>query len=60
MKPLPKWITWLSLVVGLLIPGGALAGVVPAKIAAIASAFAGILGALGHSVTGTGGTVQNP
>lgn len=55
MKPLPKIVSWLSLFSTMFGIGGALAGVVPAKYAAIVGAVATLTSSLSHSLTGTGG-----
>ena len=60
MKPLPKWVGWLSLLVGLVAPGGAFAGIIPPKWAAIVSGVAALVANLAHSLPGSGGTPNNP
>jgi hypothetical protein len=60
MKPLPKWIGVLAMLAALVAPGGALFSLVPLKYAAIVSSVAAVIAALSHSLTGTGGTPENP
>lgn len=60
MKPLPKWVGVLSILLAAFGSGGALAGLVPIKIAALLSTGATVLANLTHSLPGTGGTMGNP
>ena len=55
MKPLPKWIGWLSLLAGLVVPGGAFAGLLSPEVATIVLTGTTILGQITHSLNGTGG-----
>ena len=60
MKPLPKWVTWLSTISGLFGAGGGLSQMIPPKYAVIITGVATVVNAVSHSVQGTGGTPNNP
>ncbi len=60
MKPLPKWLSWVSAIAGLFGAGGALTDAIPPKYAAIVGGVAAIIGSLSHSATGNGVYVPPP
>lgn len=60
MKPLPKWVAYLSLL-GVIGTGAtSIVGIVPTKWSAIVGAAAALINAVTHSLQGSGGTVNNP
>lgn len=60
MKPLPKWVGFITLLLSLVVPGGALAGLISAKIAAIALVLLNGIQSVSHSLNGSGGSTENP
>lgn len=57
MSPLPKWLGIVSALSGII---AQFLPFVPDKYKGIAAAVAGVLAALSHSATGTGGTDPKP
>ena len=55
MKPLPKWMGWLSMLASVFTGIATYAAVLPPKIGGPLVAVAGILGGISHSLPGTGG-----
>ena len=60
MKPLPKWVAWLSTLAALFGAGGTLANVLPPKVGVVLGSAAAVVNAVTHSLPGTGGSPQNP
>lgn len=58
MKSLPKWVGWLAIICATCGTGGALAGLIPLKIAAILATAGTYLSNITHSLPGTGGQTQ--
>ena len=55
MKPLPKWVGWVAILLATFGTGGAMAGLIPIKIAAMLATGSVWLSNLTHSLPGTGG-----
>jgi hypothetical protein len=57
MKPLPKWLAWLSNLGALGSLVAMVGGLLPPKYAAIATTLSTLINSVTHSLPGTGGTV---
>ena len=55
MKPLPKWIGWVAILCATFGTGGALAGLIPLKIAMMLATAGTLVNGVTHSLNGTGG-----
>ena len=55
MKPLPKWIGWIAIICATFGTGGALAGLIPLKIAMMLATAGTLVNGVTHSINGTGG-----
>lgn len=60
MKPLPKWVAWASLLVSGGLTGAGFLDKLPGHWAIGGLFVTGALKALSHSLTGTGGSPENP
>jgi hypothetical protein len=60
MKPLPKWVGWLSMAGTISAALSSLGGILPPKWGAGLVALGSILSAVSHSLPGTGGSVDKP
>lgn len=60
VKPLPKAVTLISLITALAAAGASVVGMLPPQYAVIVAVAATALASFSHSLSGTGGTPENP